>query len=359
MDADPIASTAAGLSDLGVRFRFVSLLPVGVLALYVLALAWSGAPGHSPSASRVVQHAKSVAGWEVFLLGVAVVAVTLIAEPLQVTLVRLLEGYWGQSWAGRQLAAPGVAFHRWRRGHLDRTQRRTAGGRARGVAHREGAAAKLRAYPPEPAILPTMLGNILRSAEDRAGRRYGLDAVIAWPRLYPLLSDKVTGVVNDLRDQLDLVARFCVVFAIAAAVSAGFLATHGWWLAVALAPLAGSWLSYQAALAAAAAYGQAMETAVDLHRFDLRTALHLPLPANLRDEVAANQELTHFLRQPAEYLFALEHDRVPNLSYSHPGADGPASQEGARTPSRSRRGLLNRPSGSRRSNSSRASDSRG
>jgi hypothetical protein len=357
MDANPIVSGAEDLTDLGVRFRFVSLLPVGVLALYVLALAWSGAPARSPSVGRVVQHAKSVAGWEVFLLAVAVVAVALIAEPLQVTLVRLLEGYWGQSWAGRLLAAPGVAFHRWRRGRLDRAQRRTAGGPARKLARREEAARKLRAYPAGQAILPTMLGNILRSAEDRAGRRYGLDAVIAWPRLYPLLSDKVAGVVNDLRDQLDLVARFCVVFAIAAAVSAGFLATHGWWLAVALVPVAGAWLSYQAALAAAAAYGQAMETAVDLHRFDLLTALHLPLPANLSGEVAANRELTRFLRQPAEYVFALGRGRGSDFTYSHPGAAG--GQEDARTPSRSRRRLLNRPSGSRRSNSSRASDSRG
>jgi hypothetical protein len=365
MNADTIVSATG---DLGVRFRFVSLLPVAMLTLYVLALAWSGAPARAPSLGRVVMHAKTVAGWQAFLLAVAIVAVALIAEPLQVTLVRLLEGYWGQSRVGRLLAAPGIAVHRRRRERLDRAQRRTGGAPAaaagsRSVADREEAARKLRAYPPEPGILPTMLGNILRSAEHRAGSRYGLDAIIAWPRLYPLLSDKVTAVLRDLRDQLDLVARFCAVFAIAAVVSAGFLATHGWWLAVTLVPLGGALLSYRAALAAAAAYGQAVEAAVDLHRFDLRTALHLPLPADLRGEVAANQQLTRFLRQPAEYLLALGQDREANLAYRHPaGTDGRGGQDDqrdARTPSRSRRRLLNRPSGSRRSNSSRASDSRG
>jgi hypothetical protein len=361
MNADTIVSATG---DLGVRFRFVSLLPVAMLTLYVLALAWSGAPARAPSIGRVATHAKTVAGWQAFLLAVAIVAVALIAEPLQVTLVRLLEGYWGQSRVGRMLAAPGIAVHRRRRERLDRAHRRTGGAPAaaagsRSVAYREEAARKLRAYPPEPGILPTMLGNILRSAEHRAGSRYGLDAIIAWPRLYPLLSDKVTAVLRDLRDQLDLVARFCVVFAIAAVVSAGFLATHGWWLAVTLVPLGGALLSYRAALAAAAAYGQAVEAAVDLHRFDLLTALHLPLPAGLRGEVAANQELTRFLRQPDEYLYALSHGRGPDITYRHPATAGaPASQEDARTPSRSRRRLLNRPSGSRRSNRSRASDSR-
>jgi hypothetical protein len=51
--------------------------------------------------------------------------------------------------------------------------------------------------------------------------------------------------------------------------------------------------------------GQALEPAFDLHRFDLLTALHLPLPPNLVREVTANQELSEFLRQPSEYQHAL------------------------------------------------------
>ena len=318
MNADTIV---AATSDLGVRFRFVSLLPVTVLALYALALAWSGAPAGSPSVGRAVLHARHVAGWQAVLLAVAVVVTALIAEPLQVTLVRSLEGYWGQSRAGRLLAAPGIAFHRARRRRLDRAQRRSPGEpvSVRAQAAREDAARKLRAYPPEAAILPTMLGNVLRSAEGRAGSRYGLDAIVVWPRLYPLLSDKVTAVLDDLRDQLDLAARFCAVFGIATVISAALLATHGWWLTAAAVTLAGALLSYRAALAAAAAYGQALEAAFDLHRFDLLTALHLALPANLTGEVTANQELSRFLRQPSEYLHALtQAQHGLNFTYRHP-----------------------------------------
>jgi hypothetical protein len=328
VNADTIV-TATG--DLGVRFRFVSLLPVAVLTLYVLALAWSSAPGSSPRVGRVVMHARHVAGWEAVLLAVAVVVVALIAEPLQVALVRLLEGYWGQSRPGRLLAAPGLAFHRARRGRLDRAQRRSPGDAvsAPALAAREEAARKLRGYPPESAILPTMLGNVLRSAEGRAGSRYGLDAVVVWPRFYPLLSDKVTALLDDLRDQLDLAARFCVVFGVATIISIIFLATDGWWLTAAAVTLAGALLSYRAALAAATAYGQALEAAFDLHRFDLLTALHLPLPANFISEVAANQELSRFLRQPSEYRHALtQAQRGLNFTYSHPAERNDPSGDG-------------------------------
>jgi hypothetical protein len=186
---------------------------------------------------------------------------------------------------------------------------------------REQAARRLHDYPAADAVLPTRLGNILRAAEHRAGSRYGLDAIITWPRLYPLLADTTAAVLNDLRDQLDLAVRFCVMFLLATVITAACLSGHGWWLAVAAGTLAGAALSYQAALSAAAAYGQAVEAAFDLHRFDLLAALHLPLPADLASEVQANQRLSRFLRQPQEYMFALTHGRGGlNFTFEHGGA---------------------------------------
>ena len=322
-------SLIAAAGDLGTRFRFVSLLPTALLALYALALYWSGAPGQAPEVARVITHAQKAADWAGFLLALGIVVVALIAEPLQVSLIRVLEGYWGESPPGRLLAAPGKALHRWRRDRLDRRQRRQGGTRgavmgsdgkaARQQAAREQAARRLRTYPPRAATLPTRLGNVLRAAEHRAGSRYGLEATVAWPRLYPLLGDKLTGVLDDLRDQLDLAARFCVAFALATVLSVCFLADYGWWLAVAAVTFLGALLCYRAAVSAAAAYGEAIEAAFDLHRFELLKALHLPLPADLARERVANQRLSRFLTQPTEYVIALSADPAgpDNLTYQH------------------------------------------
>jgi hypothetical protein len=338
VNGDSLISAAA---DLGTRFRFASLLPTALLALYALALYWSGAPGRSPDVAQVIAHARHAAGWAGFLLALAIVVAALVAEPLQVPLIRVLEGYWGESPPGQLIAAPGKAFQRWRRDRIDRRQRRReetrgpAAGSARQAA-REQAARKLRSYPPRAAILPTRLGNVLRAAEHRAGSRYGLEATIAWPRLYPLLGDKLTGVLDDLRDQLDLAARFCVAFGLATVLSASCLAGHGWWLAVAGGTLLGAMLCYRAAVSAAAAYGEAIESAFDLHRFDLLKALHLPLPANLAEERTANQRLTLFLTQPAEYLTALSADPAGtrNFTYQHEAAAsaGPRTAPGQQVP---------------------------
>ena len=73
-----------------------------------------------------------------------------------------------------------------------------------------------------------------------------------------------------------------------------------------------------------------MEAAFDLHRFDLLTALHLPLPADLTGEVATNQELSRFLRQPSEYLHALTQAQGGlNFTYRHPAARNDTGGDGA------------------------------
>jgi hypothetical protein len=101
-------------------------------------------------------------------------------------------------------------------------------------------------------------------------------------------------------------------------ISVAFLVGYGWWLTVAAGTFALAMLSYWAALSAATAYGQAIEAAFDLHRFDLLNALHLPLPADLIGEVQANQQLSQFLRQPYEYMYVLTHGgRGQNFTFDH------------------------------------------
>ena len=69
------------------------------------------------------------------------------------------------------------------------------------------------------------------------------------------------------------------------------------WLLVAAGWLMLAWLAYRAAVAAAIAYGESIRTAVDLHRFTLLQAFHLPLPATPEEERALNARLSRFLLQ--------------------------------------------------------------
>jgi len=104
-----------------------------------------------------------------------------------------------------------------------------------------------RLYPDhDDHVMPTLLGNVLKAGEDRAGGRYGLDCVVVWPRLYPLLSEPLTAALDDARNQFDLAVRFAATFGLIAAGALVLLAPHGWWAAVILAALLLAWLSYRA-----------------------------------------------------------------------------------------------------------------
>jgi hypothetical protein len=285
-----------GVRDVGIRFAIVGVFPLATLVLFVIALVWSGAPSDAPDLGQIADEARTLDGWSAALLVLGVLIASFLAQPFQLALVRLLEGYWGHGAVGGRLRALGVA-RQGRRLRALEAQLGPARTREEALAQVPADTVRGQLFPPDPQdLLPTRLGNALRSGERRAGRAYGLDAVTIWPRLYPLLPDPVRSLVDDRRDQLDLAARLVAVFLLAAGASFVLLLSHGWWLLVPVACAGLAALAYRGAVAAAVAYGDQLCAAIDLHRFELLRALHVPLPATLGEERATNEQLVALLR---------------------------------------------------------------
>jgi hypothetical protein len=289
-----------------------TLTTAGLLASCVLLLT-SGAPATSPNLGRVANALDDMSVSDVLLWTLLILLGAFITYPLQNSLVRLLEGYWDDSALGRTLAALGLRLHRRRLERLIEIAYDTDRGRHRG--RQRLAQRRLEtAYPDEDRLLPTRLGNALRSFEDHAGQRYGLDTITMLPRLYPYLSDHVSSALDDLRDQLDIAARLCVTLLLATVVSAALLLTHGWWLLVPAATAILAWVAYRSAVQAAIAYGKEIAVAFDLHRFEMVRGLHFPLPS-AAEEVAFNRRITKFLLNQLTRDDPAAHD-YPD--YQHP-----------------------------------------
>lgn len=301
MKLDALATPPA--SSLSGRFFLVSYLPTYAAVCYLLVLLWSGAPAKPPSFSLAWRTAEKLSVGALLLILFTVALVALILHPLQLPLVRVLEGYWPR-WL-----TPLVRYGHARQAARLGRHRRAATlppGEPPGPAQlqRAGVATtELRTrFPDRPELLrPTALGNVLASMEERAGTAYGWDTTVVWPRLYPLLGENVRAIVDDRRTLLDISCRLTVTAAVSAAASAALLAATGWWLLLALVPLALSRVAYHAAVRAAISYGESVRVAFDLHRFDLYPALRLDPPANLAEERSVNRELATFWRQGRDF----------------------------------------------------------
>ena len=306
-------------SDLGERFRVVIGGTLSIPIVVAVAFALSGAPGRTPDAGRLWRELQNLKTWQVLPVVGLVLLLGVVVAPAQFAVVRLLEGYWGSSRAASWLAEMGVRHHQQRRGSLeDGKQLSVKDGREpspRDYARVDHCAERLRSrYPAPDDLLPTALGNALRAAERRAGDRYGLDAIVLWPRLYMVMASAPRQLIDSARDQIDMLVMLSMSLAVTSVVTLVYVASHGWWLVVPPLLLLLALCAYRGAVTSAVSYGVLVQVAYDLYRFDLLTALHIPLPSDSRVEGNVYDQLQKVLEGSNVKA------KLPEFLYSHPGA---------------------------------------
>jgi hypothetical protein len=135
--------------------------------------------------------------------------------------------------------------------------------------------------------MPTLLGNLLRAAEEYPNVRYGLNAIVCWPRLYPLLPDTLRQSINMARGKLNESARLLIW-------SMLFLIWLVWqWWAILSLPIA--WIAYRGMISASGVYGDLIRSSFDLYRFELYKSLCWDLPQKPADEENYGKALTTYL----------------------------------------------------------------
>jgi hypothetical protein len=225
---------------------------------------------------------------------VVVAASAIVVQRLTTPVLRLLEGYWPR-WMrplsdrrrNRILQLRAVENEAWQR-----LQQRLDEGEL--TANQLADLARLehrRHHRPvrDSEVLPTRIGNILRTGESRPQHRYGLDAILVWPRLWLVIPDFARRELGTARSSLDA--------SVAAAIwGAAFVAFTplAWWtapLGIAVTIVAVVWW----VPARAEVFADLIQAAYDLYRTDLYRQLRWPLPVSPADEQRSGAEITEYL----------------------------------------------------------------
>jgi hypothetical protein len=101
------------------------------------------------------------------------------------------------------------------------------------------------------------------------------------------------------------------IFSLASATAVVFLWSRHFWIFIAIIPYVLAYFSYRGSVVAAGHYGSALDTLINLDRFDLYKQLHLRLP----DETAAEREINKKLTR----LFGYDPGAI--VGYEHPTVD--------------------------------------
>lgn len=331
------------------RVLIVGLLPSSVPIVF----GWMLLRAHSFSGasdwSRLVPPDLRTDLLQVLIALVVITLLTVLVQPFQLRMVRLLEGYWDSWWLTAQVAPLFVEYQTRKKDllieridHLRerlnllakapppttlQEQKKRQRDRARMEAARRRAKLRLQRFPrptdttdPETPLLPTALGNALRTGETSAGERYGLNTLFSWPRLYPLLSDRLTAAQSAARDSLDAAATLCISFFAVFVVAVAGLADEpkAYWIPALAFVLC--CLSYVGSIAAAAMFTTHVRVAYDLHRFDLLKAMHHELPKTAADEYSQFEELSRFFIMESSHTAAdgLAASELADRVYEHP-----------------------------------------
>jgi hypothetical protein len=323
---------ANGLIDIGTGaaqvigryFSVISVIPSSLYTVFVYVLIASDSLHHSPNWSDSFKSLEQLGVGGIAFLAFLSIALGVLIHPAQFAIVQFFEGYWGNSRIARVARAQRIIryqrlCHDLRKSRINAKKKLpqppiAEAGRAASRAallSEIGEADRIRAGFPDDLdyVMPTRLGNVLRRAESQAGSQYGLDALQVVPHLLLAAPQSHVDYVNDQRSQLDLAVRMTFMSSLAAPTAVLFLWPWHFWILIALVPYVLAYLSYRGSVVAASHYGSALDTLINLDRFELYKQLHLPLPAGIKAEQETNRTLTR--------LFNYE---SPAIIYQHPAA---------------------------------------
>ncbi len=185
-------------------------------------------------------------------------------------LIRLLEGYpWKETSFGQLL----IEKHKYRRYNLIKKGRKEA---------------IEIFYPRKNEILPTKFGNIIAASETYSDKRYGMDAIVLWPRILPiLLNHKFNEFMAQKKTSMDLYMNMMYISIVLSSIMVfSYVFAHQYSLAaytMIIGVIAISFF-YYTSIITAIGWGMTIRVTFDIFKEQLKSTLNIKKHRTLKEE---------------------------------------------------------------------------
>lgn len=318
----------------GISGYFSKSLILGTLLPVVMfsTLAWLVAvPVVPPEVSFFKPLEALEAQWKLLAYSFLMIVLAGFLYNVNTPLIRLYEGYpWSGLWIGKRRKAhfqrrfrilqaqwQGMPWLEYKLGQLNGADSRI--GQVQDKKSAAGRNLKSEFPEEEKLILPTRLGNVIRSFENYTNLQYQIEAVTMWPRLVAKIDKDYAASIDDAKTSFDFMLNCSALSTVLAfllllasllypAPLASMWAALAW-AAEVLIFCAVAVLFYRLAINRAKAWGNTVKGSFDLYRWDLLKQLgYSRLPRTVKEErdlwLNISQRMTYgdsYLVPPAEY----------------------------------------------------------
>ena len=266
--------------------------------------------------------------WKAIAISFLTIVITGLLYGVNIPLIRLYEGYpWRQLVIGRWRTNKykrlfRIALSEWKgTPHIEYAWRERRDQLSRFTEQKDFAGRTLFLDFParEDLVLPTRLGNVIRSFESYPFRQYHMEAITFWPRLVAKVDKEYAAGIEETKTSFDFMLNCSalstllsfIIFVIGSLYPAHLNKNNGAiiWVVEIVSFMMIAYISYSLSIDRARAWGNTIRTAFDLYRLDLLKQLgYTGVPASLAEERELWEYIgermiygDYYLLPPAEY----------------------------------------------------------
>jgi hypothetical protein len=185
-------------------------------------------------------------------------------------------------------------------------------------------------------VKPTRFGNMMANMEDHTSAVHGMDYLLWWPRLAPLLPDAMRDIMTSEFANMTGLLNLSLVWAaiaLAGAAVLGLIGSHwGTAVMVLVSGLLLSWICYRAAIRECDEAGRYRHAAFDLYRHEVLKQMALEIPKDGETERALWQRLTAEMMErlvPVPGAATLDGSATPAKGRTHRSKPSASQRAGA------------------------------